>query len=751
MVSEQAAQGPRIRYGVAPRDPPMEKVLAEELALLFDSALALHRGGDLEGAHQAYRRILEIHPEQPDALNLLAAVVLENGHHGEAAELLRRAIAASGQVPQFHCHLGNALQGTGDFAGAAAAYGQAITLLPDYVEAYSSLGFALAQLGEPAQAVECFNAALERDPDYFFALNNLGDALSAQGDLDGAASAYRRAIDVEPNIAELHTKLAAVLREQGHLPEAVEQLWAAIDTGNDDLTAYRTLGSLLRISLPSAYDALLEQRVLGFFNTAGVDHVDLAEFATVLVALKYADDARFAEQSNFEFTLDILLADALVCALLTKCVNGDGHLEILLTVARRKLLLQRGGAGDAALSAMSVLAQQCFNNEHVFCVEADERTGLEQLRATLESYSDWIPCPEPDIQTSLLLFSMYEPLAQLSVATSLARVPAESWNHRLRPIVTRSLLEPMDEAALAAEIPVVGLVKNAVSRAVKAQYEENPYPRWLTPAYRNPGNLYGILGNMFPAFEPPEMLKNAIRVLVVGCGTGHHPISIALRYANAQVVATDISRRSLAYGTRMARQLGVTNVRFVENDLLNLSELDGRFHVIECVGVLHHMQSIGDGIGALLGKLHDNGLLKIGLYSSLARQPVVDARARIASLGLTAGADDIRAFRKTVLAAPVDDPLRRILEFGDFYTMSNCRDLLFHVHEQHVTIAATRRLLDHAGLRFIGFESMDADLADAYRSRFPEDRAMDDLCHWEAVEELNPGAFAGLYQCWCAG
>ena len=105
----------------------------------------------------------------------------------------------------------------------------------------------------------------------------------------------------------------------------------------------------------------------------------------------------------------------------------------------------------------------------------------------------------------------------------------------------------------------------------------------------------------------------------------------------------------------------------------------------------------------------------------------------------------------TVLAAPADDPLRRILEFGDFYTMSNCRDLLFHVHEQQVTIAAIRRLLDHAGLRFIGFETTDADLADAYRSRFPEDRAMDDLCHWEAVEELNPGAFAGLYQCWCAG
>jgi hypothetical protein len=162
------------------------------------------------------------------------------------------------------------------------------------------------------------------------------------------------------------------------------------------------------------------------------------------------------------------------------------------------------------------------------------------------------------------------------------------------------------------------------------------------------------------------------------------------------------------------------------------------------------MQSIADGIGALVGKLHENGLLKIGLYSHMAREPVVYARARIESLGLTAGTDDIRRFRKTVLAAPENDALRRILNFGDFYTLSNCRDLLFHVHEQHVTIAAIRSLLAGAALRFIGFEILDATLADAYRRRFPEDQAMNDLSHWETVEELNPGAFAGLYQCWCA-
>jgi tetratricopeptide (TPR) repeat protein/2-polyprenyl-3-methyl-5-hydroxy-6-metoxy-1,4-benzoquinol methylase len=728
----------------------MVKALAVDLKNLFESALRSHRAGDVKAADRFYRQILEQHPEQPDALNLLAAIALDNSRPAEAAGLLRRAVAVSGEVPEFHCHLGNALQGVGDFAAAAAAYRRAIALRPSYPEAHSSLGFALAQLGALPEAIDCFNAALEVEPDYFFALNNLGDALTEQGELEGAANAYRRAIAIEPDVADLHTKLGTVLRELGRLPEAVEQLWAAIDTSNDNLPAWRTLGSLLRFSQPAVYDETLAQRLLGFFNTAGVDCGDVVEFTTALVTLKYAAEQQFRDGSRFEFVLDTLLADDLVCALLSRSVNGDRHLEMLLTGARRWLLLGRSRTADAALSAVSVLAQQCLNNEYVFAAGEEEMKRLDDLRAKLESHAGWAPSPGLDIQYALLLFSMYTPLTHLANAARLAALPMSHWHEALRPVVKRSLLDPMEEALLEAEIPVVGRVENSVSQAVKRQYEENPYPRWLTPAFRTSASMHGILTSMFPAFEPPEMLKGRIRVLVVGCGTGHHPISIALRYEHADVVATDISRRSLAYGMRMARELGVTNVHFVENDLLNLAELDGEFDVIECVGVLHHMASIADGVKTLVGKLHRIGLLKIGLYNERARMPVMLARKRIAELGLTATATDIRRFRQTALAAPKDDALGQILDFGDFYTTSNCRDLLFHVHEQSVSIAGIRELLTKTGLRFIGFESADASLSDDYRRHFPGDLAMDDLSRWQALEEQNPSAFAGLYQCWCA-
>lgn len=704
----------------------------------------------MQGAARAYREILESHPQQPDALNLLALVEMEGGRHRAAVDLLRRAVSVRGEVPQFHCHLGNALQAGGDFSEAAIAYREALALQPRYPEALTGLGFVLARLGRSDEALECLNEALRASPEDFFALHNLGDVLADKGDLDAAAHAYRKAIAAEPGAAELRIKLAALLREQGRPAQAAEQLWAAIELGDDDLRAHRLLGSLLRLSAPSAYDPDLEQRLLAFYETAAVDHGDVAEFATALLKLKYADDPRLHSDSGHGFVFDTLLVDPLACAVLTRSVNADEDLERLLTDARRALLLGGVEIDATVMAAMSVLAEQCFNNEYVFAVSEQESARLDALGAALASRGHPGSPPPSDVQRSVLLLGMYGPLSALATAAELADIALEDWHQALQPVVRRSLLEPLEERALEAEIEVLGSVEDPVSRAVRDQYEANPYPRWLEPAYRNPASVYRIVQGMFPGFTPPAVLNGPVRVLVVGCGTGRHAISIALRYADAEVLATDLSRRSLAFALRMARQLGVDNVRFVENDLLNVSAIDGRFHIVECVGVLHHMRSIAQGLRMLLDKLHEDGLLKLGLYSERARAPVVAARERIAELGLRAVPDDLRRFRQLALSAPAHDPLRRILAFGDFYTLSNCRDLLFHVHEQNMTLSDVRDLLAGAQLDFIGFESADATLNEAYRRRYPEDPSMRDLSRWQALEEALPEALPALYQFWCA-
>ena len=89
------------------------------------------------------------------------------------------------------------------------------------------------------------------------------------------------------------------------------------------------------------------------------------------------------------------------------------------------------------------------------------------------------------------------------------------------------------------------------------------------------------------------------------------------------MLAVDLSRRSLAYAQGMAERYKVNNVRFLHADILELGQLTDRFHVIFCTGVLHHMQQPLMGWDILRNLLVAEGLMKIGLYSNIARQAIV--------------------------------------------------------------------------------------------------------------------------------
>ena len=85
-------------------------------------------------------------------------------------------------------------------------------------------------------------------------------------------------------------------------------------------------------------------------------------------------------------------------------------------------------------------------------------------------------------------------------------------------------------------------------------------------------------------------------------------------------------------------------------DILDLSKLGKNFDIIECGGVLHHMNDPSQGLKKILGVLKTHGFLKLGLYSELARQNIIEARNYIASKNLQANEDSIRVLRETVFS-----------------------------------------------------------------------------------------------------
>jgi len=301
--------------------------------------------------------------------------------------------------------------------------------------------------------------------------------------------------------------------------------------------------------------------------------------------------------------------------------------------------------------------------------------------------------------------------------------------------------ELAEERALAAKMPSLGEPGDAISRAVRAQYEANPYPRWRAPAVRQPMSVARHLAALgAPQAEP-------LAVLVAGCGTGFEPIDLARMDPSLAITALDLSAASLAYGQRMAAVLDVETVRFVQGDILDVAALGQRFGMISSTGVLHHMERPEEGLAALASVLEPGGVVRLGLYSERARAWVAEAHRVIADQGWDASAAGIRAFRAHVLALPPEQPLSRLRESDDFYTLSGCRDLCFHVREHWYRLPAIGEMLAGAELELLMLDAAP-DAHGLFAQLFGTGADRRDLARWDQAEATAPHLFAGMFHVW---
>jgi Flp pilus assembly protein TadD len=164
------------------------------VADLFSAAVAHQQAGRFEDAVTAYRRLLALRPDLPEA--------------------------------QFN--LGVALARLGRFEEAAGCFRRAIAHRPDYTAAHNNLGTALRELGRPGEAEAAFRAVTRLAPDLPQAHFNLGNALKALGRADAAEAAYRSALGLKPDYHDAGFNLATLLLARGDMApgwEAFEARW----------------------------------------------------------------------------------------------------------------------------------------------------------------------------------------------------------------------------------------------------------------------------------------------------------------------------------------------------------------------------------------------------------------------------------------------------------------------------------------------------------------------------------------------
>ncbi len=445
--------------------------------------------------------------------------------------------------------------------------------------------------------------------------------------------------------------------------------------------------------------------------------------------------------------LATIAGDALFNALIETVTIRNQDVERFLTLLRYAVIEAAATPGaefnPRVLATAAALARQCLLNEYVFDVADADAALLERLTASVTST---LATGDPVSATHVAALAAYAPLASVPGCEALLR---QTWPRPVVAVLQQQLREPAEEAALRAAIPRLTTIDDDVSRDVREHYEQNPYPRWVSAdTNQTPVALADYLRAEFPAAAmQPFGDAGRLDILVAGCGTGQQVVELSHRFSGAKILAIDLSLASLAYAARKTAASGIANVEFGQADILQLGAFERTFDAIVSTGVLHHL---ADPLGAwriLLRLLRPAGVMLVGLYSEAARRPVVAARALIAARGQRAVPEDIRRARQELWALPDADPAKRVTRMSDFYSTSECRDLLFHEHEIRLTLPAIRDFIRDNGLTFIGFE-LDARNLQKFRQRFPDEASLADLDCWDAFEADNPDTFVGMYQFW---
>ncbi len=743
---EKQAATPEQRYPLIPGDN-------EQIATLKSEGMALMQGNRLQEARELYSNIVGISPEDVDAWYMLSTITGKLGQIDDAEECCRRVLALHAEHGDAYVNLGHVYARRGNLHEALKYYQAAVRIKPDSPIVHLNIGNVLNALGKQDEAIANYRQAIHLAPTYADAYNNLGNVYLERDDFNEAFSSYAQALELNPlhlaalnNLAKLCQSPEQIARYFGFYRQAV----ARIPGPKEARSAF--IKVLAR--MPSAdYEPWLDAELQKCLLLNEVDYRPLALVTSHLLKDKYAIQSyEDPAEELIPDVIDSISKDKLFSLYIEKVVNVDPDIEALLIRVRRALLCKAECITDIStqeLRVISVLAFQCFNNEHIFAVGAEEESRLANLKQQVERHVAANQSADSQLECMLFVIGMYENLFSLTCGERLAAYPLSDWSERFRAYAEHSLFNFFAEQQIKAKIESIGTIRDRTTQLVQSQYEDNPYPRWLSITKKSVINTRQHLKSLLPSLSPPPFVDGPVKVLVAGCGTGKHAILAALSYSNAEILAVDISKSSLAYAIRMAEKHNIKNIRFKQADILELSQMDTRFHIIECQGVLHHMQDPIKGWRVLTGLLVQDGLMSIGLYSEKARRSVVAARRIIESEKISPDERHIRDFRARILRNEIPALSNAFNNSYDFYTMSACRDLLFHYQEHRFTLPQLERSINELNLKFSGFMFNDTKIMNMWHQRFPGEHDPTNLLLWDQFETLHPDTFSGMYKFFC--
>jgi len=157
----------------------------------------------MDEAAKAYGKVLEITPDQTEALRGLGDLALIRGDNDEADRRYGRILEIDATDPGALSKLGVVRLRQGRAADGIALFRKAVEREPKNAETLLYLAGALSSSGQMAEAIPYFERSIAAGPPSTMALNGLGLTRLQLGDQRGAAEAFRRSLGIDPHQPEI--------------------------------------------------------------------------------------------------------------------------------------------------------------------------------------------------------------------------------------------------------------------------------------------------------------------------------------------------------------------------------------------------------------------------------------------------------------------------------------------------------------------------------------------------------------------
>ena len=707
--------------------------------------------GRTEEAIAFYKNAIKIDQRHHDAFSNLGALYKDLGQYNQALDATVKSLKLKPDNPIALLNLGSIYKDLGKLDQALTATVKSIEQNPNSADSFINLGSIYIELGNLDQALASTLKSLELNPGNPIALMNLGSIYRDLGNLDQALASTLKSLEMKPKNPDALMNLGGIYKELGRFNEALSSTLKSLEHKADSPGAINNVmvlleqapkGALNTRDLNPAYELLLKRTDISHRKLTGI---------FLQVFLPKIQEASKPETiiTDTNRAFKTLATDWRFLKSLALTILPHQITELFFTRLRKEILIittQKKEITPLIRTLTEALATQCYLNEYIYATSWEEDKLL--MQAISETGEQ-----QASINQNLAIIGCYMPLHATHFKPDLIHnypTPDDT----SKSFITTQFIEPSQESEIKKLLQGSLKPSNTISQLVQDMYEENPYPRYKYSDFTHESLVRPISNVIEMETKQKDLFflnkltdpETKPQVLIAGCGTGSQIIS-ASRYKNTQITAIDLSRSSLAYAIRKTQEYGMSNITFKQMDILNVSSLKEIFDVIECSGVLHHMQNPDEGLHALVQQLNPGGYIQLGLYSKSARKVITKTREYIRKAGIEASAKNIREFRKKVFAGEIKEILNLLDSWKDFYSLSECRDLCFHPQEHLFTTEKIERLLGSQGLRFCGF-IIPTEIESLYNSRFPEDVKITSLRNWGIFEKENPSAFASMYQFW---